>query len=361
MMKKVKNIIQFEVGGKTYGIDLNQKCWIGASGKPISRKPAHANTVFNLFIQCTTYDQHPLLRFIANRISCGYSLDDLFNVYGNTLQVLDRLESLQLNKPYSLSEMCAPWVLKNFAKILKSHSNDEVLDFRRYYKEETKKEWIIQHHLHNTPVEYQNFLHFYFAEDRFSRHISKINWYIQKNKLFDISQSYERYDQNRRHIHVVERGIGVIAQMVNFANDLGIDLPKGDLYPTYLQLFETHALYKQNLNNQQIVKNQSNRNLFFQDEKYMVVIPQTAEEFKDEAEQQSNCVYRCYLDKVINDQCNIVFIREKDAPEKSLVTCEINSCGVIALFLAKHNRHPSDELLEFEKKYQEHLDNHFTK
>lgn len=361
MMKKVKNIVQFEVGGKTYGIDLNQKCWIGINGKPISRKPAHANTVFSLYNQCYSYAQHPLLVFIANRISCGYSLEDLFNAYGDSIQVLDRLESLQLNKPYSLSEMCAPWVLKNFAKILKNHSNDEVLDFRKYYKEETKKEWIIQHHLHNTPVEYQDFLYRFFAEDRFSRHISKINWYIQKNKLFDIFQNYERYNHNWNCHNTAERGIGTIAQMADFANDLGIDLPKGDLYPTYLQLFETHALYKQNLDNQQIVKNQSNRNLFFQDEKYMVVIPQTAEEFKDEAEQQSNCVYRIYLDRVINNRCNIVFIREKNAPEKSLVTCEINSRGMIGQFLAKHNRRPSDELLEFEQKYQEHLDNHFTK
>lgn len=361
MMKKVKNIIQFEVEGKTYGIDLNQKCWIGTSGKPISRKPAHTNNVFSLYKLCNSSAQHPLLVFMANRITVGYRLEDIFNAYGDTIQVLDRLESLQLNKQYSLSEMCAPWVLKNFAKILKEHSNDEVLDFRKYYKEETKKEWIIQHHLQNTPVEYQNFLYYYFADDRFSRHISRINWYIHKNKLFDISQSYEQYDHNQRHVYVVERGIGVIVQMVTFANDLGIDLPKGDLYPTYLQLFETYSLYKQNLDNQQIVKNQSNKNLFFQDEKYMVVIPQTAEEFKDESEQQSNCVYRCYLDRVINNLCNIVFIREKDAPEKSLVTCEINSRGRIAQFLAKHNNRPSIELLEFEQKYQEHLDNHFVK
>jgi hypothetical protein len=55
---------------------------------------------------------------------------------------------------------------------------------------------------------------------------------------------------------------------------------------------------------------------------YRFIYPESTQEIKDEASQQSNCV-ASYIDRVIDGQCHIMFLRKKDNPDKSLVTIEI--------------------------------------
>lgn len=64
---------------------------------------------------------------------------------------------------------------------------------------------------------------------------------------------------------------------------------------------------------------------------YTVIVPQTSQDIKDEAVQQHNCV-ASYIDGVIDGKCQIVFLRHKAEPEKSLVTVEVRgNCVVQAL------------------------------
>ena len=56
--------------------------------------------------------------------------------------------------------------------------------------------------------------------------------------------------------------------------------------------------------------------------------PNSPEDIKDEAVQQTNCVAG-YIDRVLNGTCDIIFLREKDKPEKSLVTIEVRDNKVV--------------------------------
>lgn len=75
-----------------------------------------------------------------------------------------------------------------------------------------------------------------------------------------------------------------------------------------------------------------------------VIVPETYEEFVDEARQQHNCVAG-YYDKMQNGETNVCFIRRKNEKQNSLLTCEVSNSGEIVQFLAKNNKKPnmSDE------------------
>ena len=85
------------------------------------------------------------------------------------------------------------------------------------------------------------------------------------------------------------------------------------------------------------------------------IIPLTCDEFHEEAEAQHNCVESMYLEKVINGETNVVFVRQKNEPNKSYITCEVRS-GQIIQFLLKYNRSVTEDIdNEFRKEFQKYL------
>lgn len=56
-------------------------------------------------------------------------------------------------------------------------------------------------------------------------------------------------------------------------------------------------------------------------EKYCIVIPKNIQDLKNEGEQQNNCVGYYYNENIANGRDLIYFIRFKDNPKKSYVTC----------------------------------------
>ena len=61
---------------------------------------------------------------------------------------------------------------------------------------------------------------------------------------------------------------------------------------------------------------------------YCFIYPKSTQDIKDEAVQQNNCV-ASYIKKVIEGQCDILFMRLKEAPDKSLVTIEVRNNRII--------------------------------
>lgn len=78
--------------------------------------------------------------------------------------------------------------------------------------------------------------------------------------------------------------------------------------------------------------------LYFEDDTYICRPLITVEDFYDEAEQQSNCVARQYLDPTAQGETHIVSIRYKRDPKHSLITCEIDNNGNIRQYLHAYNK-----------------------
>lgn len=57
---------------------------------------------------------------------------------------------------------------------------------------------------------------------------------------------------------------------------------------------------------------------------YVIIVPTTYEQLVDEGNQQHNCVGRCYHDNIRNGIDWIYFIRHKDTPNESFITCQYN-------------------------------------
>lgn len=55
---------------------------------------------------------------------------------------------------------------------------------------------------------------------------------------------------------------------------------------------------------------------------YIFIYPKSTQDIKDEACMQNNCV-ASYIDRVIDGECHILFLRKKNKPNESLVTIEV--------------------------------------
>lgn len=84
---------------------------------------------------------------------------------------------------------------------------------------------------------------------------------------------------------------------------------------------------------------------------YLFIYPKSPQDIKDEAVQQNNCV-ASYIKSVIDGRCDILFLRHKRDPDKSLVTIEVRD-GKIVQALRRFNYAISPDEREAVKKWNE--------
>lgn len=94
----------------------------------------------------------------------------------------------------------------------------------------------------------------------------------------------------------------------------------------------------------------------YSDNEFMIVAPKTAADVINEGVNQRNCV-GAYVDRIIDKQTIIVFLRRKDNPEKSLVTIEISpeTYSVRQQLMARNDHITSKKILDFIEKWQKKI------
>lgn len=134
---------------------------------------------------------------------------------------------------------------------------------------------------------------------------------------------------------------------------------KGDFLRLYVEAKRKYNLRKIEIDNKAISDYQTAvaNKLAFEDDSFIVIIPTTAKEIIEEGEAQHNCVGRLYLPKVVDKTTHIVFIRQKNAPNDSYITCEVSNYGEVNQYLLAYNRWVDENTPEamFRKAYKEHL------
>ena len=79
--------------------------------------------------------------------------------------------------------------------------------------------------------------------------------------------------------------------------------------------------------NQQLIKKQQSRIISLDDREiddYIIKVPHSTADLVDEGRQQNNCVGSFYNERIMRGRDLIYFIREKNNPKKSFVTCRYN-------------------------------------
>lgn len=159
-------------------------------------------------------------------------------------------------------------------------------------------------------LHYIDNLYSYEAVERsFEWFITEIyDYVIQASKL---SRHYEKYPRNFLTTHTITNRN----------------------YRKLKQHFDEEAFYKiYTENHSYLEKNISD---------YSFIYPKKIQDIKDEAVQQSNCV-ASYIDRVLDNQCHIMFLRKKDNPKKSLVTLEVRDNKIVQA-RGPYNRMPTEE------------------
>lgn len=126
-------------------------------------------------------------------------------------------------------------------------------------------------------------------------------------------------------------------------------------YKNFIETYKKLFILKKELEEKLVVDYQNK--VKYENDKYITVIPTTAQDFINEGNAQHNCVGG-YFRYVKEQTSYVVFIRDKKDIEHSLITCEIMKDGRIRQYLKKYN---SNELTAEERAFKEEYENYLKK
>ena len=124
-------------------------------------------------------------------------------------------------------------------------------------------------------------------------------------------------------------------------------------YKNFIETYKKLYLVRKELEEKLVVDYQNK--VKYENDKYITIIPTTAQDFVNEGNAQHNCVGGYF--RYVKDQTSyVVFIRDKEDIEHSLITCEITKNGRIRQYLKKYNSNKlTEEEQAFKEEYEKYL------
>lgn len=125
---------------------------------------------------------------------------------------------------------------------------------------------------------------------------------------------------------------GLLNEILDYASMMHEISPKFDKYPRHF--LTTHKIASRNYNRLKVqfeeekFKNRINKDMEKNFDEFCFIYPDSTQDIKDEATQQNNCV-ASYIQRVINGECHILFLRKREDPDKSLVTIEVRNNKIV--------------------------------
>ncbi|MCR4961640.1 MAG: PcfJ domain-containing protein [Lachnospiraceae bacterium] len=125
-------------------------------------------------------------------------------------------------------------------------------------------------------------------------------------------------------------------------------LPKPDEIENKASQLETIRDYYEDEELNQMIAERKDCGLYAYDgEKYIIRYPESSIDFCLEAFNQGNCILDEYIEDHAERETTILFLRRKEAPERSFVTMEITNSYRINQVYGKGNSFPPKEVYEF--------------
>lgn len=341
---KNKNFLELYINKETpYKFDINTGILYGIKGQPLKNPPKGLKTILEqnskssnvINYICYTHRKH------------GVSYTD-FNNYADELKLCDRLDSINYKVQYIqyLNQREIDFINKNFKKFVswlkdRPEHNNSIDTFVNEIKVEIfLEEMSVQIDEHFTEEMAK-----WCCRTNFNKEEMRWVIYYLSRGLWEFYENEEYYLEKK------------LRKYFRYVKENNSKCEKGDFIKNYVKEKRVYELNKKKIDSQKLYENQIKKKeiLSFEYENLEVIVPTSAEEFKEEAEQQSNCVARIYLPRVINGELNIVFIRKKEELNKSYITCEVRN-GIIYQYLTRFNQTPyEEEAIKFKKIYQEYL------
>ena len=298
-MRKNKGTIEVKTDRRLYVIDfLNDK--ILSNGKEIKRLPSD---VIQFYFDCCqypkTYDKETSL--LALLIHCSGNDFEDYRKAESFISIA--IQNLDLGYRVDLDDMCNLRLTKDYLNWCREHDDFVCLRTTQEYYQEKLEDSI--------PKElkpYYVMMKIYIATEDVDKEtlfkLLKITKYTichlkadealnDIENLYDLSNNLT--DENKKLLNInrtVSQNYRIIEQQ-KFVND---------------EAFE-NTLRRLNFINGKCFDN------------YIVVVPQNVMDLVNEGFQQNNCVGHYYNDSIKEGDNYIFFLRKKDKPEKSYITC----------------------------------------
>jgi hypothetical protein len=183
-----------------------------------------------------------------------------------------------------------------------------------------------------------------YRHDEFKDLIQVYN-YEPKSLLNYLINYLERFENCE-----MSEGIFLLRDYIKMATQIGRDVKK---YPKYLKsmhdiINSNYNAYKQDYN-ELLFEKVSKPHLEFEGKKYTIVIPKTSKDIIAEGTSLSHCV-SSYVDRVINQETYIFFLRLTEAKDRSLITLELHENKIVQA-KGSYNRPVIKEEYDFLEKY----------
>ena len=328
-------VFDFE-DGMNVKYDFATKQAIGIKGKPVKNlnKQLRGWTIDSLF-DCFVDQQYAkFLKFVRNKewnISNIGTILSRVPLHSNYEQIFsagfDGIVDYDLK--YKINE-----IPKSLIKVAKQHNvkiSNNLIEFWKVnsdaYNLAYQLEYIslndddICNILKYSIVRWEN--HTYVPESVFNILINNYKYNAKSLLLYmDELKTFEAIDD----MDYLIREIYDYAKMMDTISD------KWDKYPRHF--LTTHKIACRNYNRlkkefpEDLFRKRINKNYECTYKNYVFIYPDCTQDIKTEACQQNNCV-ASYIDRVIDGNCHIMFLRKKDSPDESLVTIEIRHNRIV--------------------------------
>lgn len=355
-------IFDFE-DGQTVKYDFATKTCIGKRGKPVNNLCSQLRglTIGELCNCCVDKQYGKFLNFVKEH---GGEYGCEINNIGTVLSRVPRFSKLEQIFSAGIEDIVDSDfnygindIPKSLIKTCKSHNIKLSNQFLEFYKQNPDAYFIAYNleYISLTDYDVYNILtsydtvydRRYYYWRKYSRFINLVNEYGYNAK------SLLKYLDHLKTFEAIDNMDWLLRELTDYAKMMREISPKYDKYPKHF--LTTHKIASRNYNrlkhefDEKKFQNRINPEMEHTFDKFRFIYPKCIQDIKDESVQMSNCV-SSYVQKVIDGQCDILFLRYKDSPDKSLVTIEVRN-GKIVQALQRYNHPLTNEQQEIVNKW----------
>lgn len=341
-------IFDFE-DGQMVKYDFATKTCIGKRGKPVSNLCSQLRglTIDELCNNCVDERYGKFLRYVKdNGGEYGCSINNI----GTILNRVPRFANFEQIFSAGIDDVVGSDfkydindIPKALIKLCKTHNIKLSNQFLEFYKESPDAYYLAYNleYMSLNDNDLYNILSSYTSTyegwtwHRRPRFATLVNEYGYNAKALMM------YLDHLKTFEAIEGMDWMMRELEDYAKMMKEISPKFDKYPKHF--LTTHKIASRNYNrlkhkfDEEKFKKRINLEMERTFDKFRFIYPKCIQDIKDESVQMSNCV-SSYVQRVIDGQCDILFLRYKDSPDKSLVTIEVKDNKIVQA-LQRYN-HP---------------------
>lgn len=333
-------VFDFE-DGKTVKYDFATKKAIGIKGKPVKdlRSQLRGISMSQIIENCEDKKYAKFLDFVMRSESIQYY--EICNV-GTVLDRVSRYSRFEqlfsagiddiiearnkLAFKYSIND-----IPKSLLKLCREHSIKLTNDIVRFYKENPNA-YCIAYKLDYLSLDYYDIYKIWKTSENMYNANAKSYFNILVNEYGYNAKDLWLYIDRIKTFEAIEDMAFLIRELYDYADMMKQLSNKYDKYPRHF--LTTHKIACRNYNrmrkefSEELFKKRIKKEYECSFGDYIFIYPKCTQNIKDEAVSQNNCV-ASYIDKVIDGNCHILFLRKKNKPNDSLVTIEVRNNQIV--------------------------------